>query len=161
MGGSTEGNKDVRDAFNTGNYLSVWRNFVDGKYFQTQIDKVHNKTISPQFVIATQRGITSDSKSWEIAQQRCATYRESQYAAGSWRMPTLAELKLVRRMQLDPNSAIKNLFVFSGAGGERGWWTAQYGASVILNNPNDAEAININRPDIDNSVRCVRDIWRD
>lgn len=155
--GSTQGIKDFRDDFSTGYNLAAWQSFVFQKYFQTLTDDIHNKTISPQFVIATQRGITSSLKSWDIAQQRCATYRESQYAAGSWRMPTLAELKLARRMQLDPNSAIKDLFVI----GENGWWSAQYGASVILSNPDDTMAIRIGRPELNNSVRCVRDLWRD
>lgn len=159
--GSTAGGKDNRDVVATGYNSQEWHNFVGRTYFRTQILDEYNKTISPQFVIATQRGITSSSKSWEIAQQRCATYRESQYVAGSWRMPTLAELKLVRRMQLDPNSAIKDLFVFGTTGASSGWWTAQYGASVILDNPNDAEAILIGKPEISSSVRCVRDMWRD
>lgn len=129
----------------------------DITYFQTRHDVVYNKIVSPQFVIASQRAITTADKSWEVAQQRCATYRESQYAAGTWRMPTLAELKLVRKMQLDPNSAIKELFQSTT---NSGWWTAQYGNAVILGQPDDATAIS-NDPLKSHSVRCIRDLWRD
>ena len=153
--GSTIGYIDDRMPIVTGNNLSSWQSFP---YFQALLDKSHNKIVSPQFVIASQRGITSSNKSWEVAQQRCATYRESQYAAATWRMPTLAELKLVRKMQLDPNSAIKELFQSTTSGG---WWAAQEGASVILGDKNDATAIRIDRPDYSNSVRCVRDLWKD
>ncbi len=158
--GSTSGSIDNRDAVVTGQNLSDWS--VVSPYFQTQTDMLHNKMVSPQFVIATQRGITLSTKSWEVAQQRCATYRESQYAAGSWRMPTLSELKLVRRIQLDPNSAIKELFQSKTTGGaDFGWWTAEYGSSIILGEPNEENAIRINQPQQSNSVRCVRDVWRD
>lgn len=129
----------------------------DITYFRTQQDVESNNIVSPQFVIASQRGITATDKSWEVAQQRCATYRESQYAAGTWRMPTLAELKLVRRMQLDPNSAIKELFQSTNASG---WWTAQYGYAVMLGQSDDALAI-LNDPLKNHSVRCIRDLWRD
>ncbi|MGL5690916.1 MAG: fimbrial protein [Bacteroidales bacterium] len=126
-------------------------------YSRTLYDAVHNNILSPQFVIATQRGITSVGKTQLAAQQRCATYRESQYAAGEWRMPTLAELKLVRRMQLDPNSAIKDLFVKSS---NIGWWSAQTGHTVNLSDPNDNTAV-VDNPSQRSSVRCVRDLWID
>ena len=154
--GSTAAFIDEGDPVNTGFYRELWEPL--SPYFRTLKDDEHNKIVSPQFVIASQRGITSSKKTWGVARQRCATYRESQYAAGSWRMPTLAELKLVRKMQLDPNSAIKELFqsTFSS-----GWWTAQEGASVVLGDKNDDTAIRIGQSGLENSVRCVRDLWRD
>lgn len=154
--GSTELPVDNRDVVKVGFNLSLWQPL--SPYFRTLKDEDHNKIVSPQFVIASQRGITASQKSWEVALQRCATYRESQYAAGSWRLPTLAELKLVRKMQLDPNSAIKELFQSTLTSG---WWSAQEGASVILGNANDTTAIRIDHPEYNNSVRCVRDLWRD
>lgn len=158
--GSTVGAIDNRDAVVTGYNVSEWS--VVSPYYQTQTDRLHNKVVSPQFVIATQRGITLSTKSWEVAQQRCATYRESQYAAGSWRMPTLSELKIVRRIQLDPNSAIKELFQSKPTGTTNfGWWTAEYGSSIILGESNDDDAIRVDQPQLSNSVRCVRDLWRD
>lgn len=154
--GSSERTIDDRNEVITGYYLTEWQPL--SPYFRTLKDEEHNKIVSPQFVIASQRGITSVNKSWEVAQQRCATYRESQYGASKWRMPTLAELKLVRKMQLDPNSAIKELFQSTSTSG---WWSAQQGASVILGDSNDDTAIRINRSDLNNSVRCVHDVWRD
>lgn len=154
--GSTEYAIENKDDVKTGYNLQYWAPL--SPYFRTFTDEDHNKIVSPQFVIASQRGITLSTKSREVAQQRCATYRESQYAAGSWRMPTLAELKLVRKMQLDPNSAIKELFQSSST---TGWWSAQEGASVILGDRKEDTAIRINSPEYTNSVRCVRDLWRD
>lgn len=154
--GSTASYIDDRNQVITGYNLGLWQPL--SPYYRSKTDEIHNKIVSPLFVIASQRGITLASKSWDVAQQRCATYRESQYAAGSWRMPTLAELKLVRKMQLDPNSAIKELFQSTLTSG---WWSAQTGASVILGQKDDAVAIRTDRPDQNNSVRCVHDVWRD
>ena len=77
-------------------------------------------------------------------------------------MPTLSELKIVRRIQLDPNSAIKELFQSKPTGTTNfGWWTAEYGSSIILGESNDDAAIRVDQPQLSNSVRCVRDLWRD
>lgn len=138
--------------------LIQWRSYVP-IYYQTLTSNDGNKIVSPEFVIATQRGITSTDKTWYLGQNRCNTYREGKYPAGSWRMPTLAELKIIRRMQLDNNSAIKELFQSTATSG---WWSSLQFWDVVVGQSNDALAIRSQNSTYNsNSVRCVHDTWRD
>jgi len=90
--------------------------------------------VSPQFVIASQKGAVVPIEgpagyptfvlTHQKAAHRCATYYESQYPAGSWRVPTIAELLLIRKLQNDTNSAIKDLFAVL-PGSPYGWWSSR------------------------------------
>ena len=74
-------------------------------------------------------------------------------------MTTLAELKIIRRMQLDNNSAIKNLFQSSATSG---WWSAQQYWDVVVGQTSESSAIRSQTATYaGNSVRCVHDVWRD
>jgi hypothetical protein len=128
-----------------------------GTYYQTDPDANH--VISPSFVVASRRGITTPM-SWTTARERCTRYREAQYPAGSWRVPTFAELALLGNMQNDENSAIKGLFVPVATGPNPGWWTAlnAYRMQVHLY---DFDSGNGVEQDGTGSVRCVHDTWRD
>lgn len=134
--------------------LSNW-NKMD--YYQTLTSAEANKIISPQFVVASQRGITLP-RSWNSQQDRCASYREVPYPSGSWRVPTTAELEIISVMQGDENSAIKNLFVPSG--NSNGWWVAEATTGSKHNAVNLATG-GVTSSDKDQSVRCVHDVWRD
>ncbi len=125
-------------------------------------DPAMNHVVSPQFVMASRRGATGEI-SWVTATDRCKRYRESQYPAGTWRVPTYAELALIIMMQRDPNSAIKNLLGVDATT----WWTAQQ-------QPNSTAGYKINAEQYRSytettgvitgtgnvPVRCVRDTWR-
>ena len=142
----------------SGGETTAWRASVS-PYYQTVTTVDGNKIISPEFVIATQRGITSTDKTWILGQKRCNTYREGKYPAGTWRMPTLAELKIIRKMQLDNNSAIKNLFQSSATSG---WWSAQQYWDVVVGQTVESSAIRSQTATYAaHSVRCVHDVWRD
>lgn len=76
-------------------------------------DKQKNKLISPQFIIASQYGVTSKI-AYETAYQRCHEYYEDNYGPGRakkgyWRLPSRAEIEYIQSLQSDGNSAVKNL----------------------------------------------------
>lgn len=125
---------------------------VDGIY-QTRTDLASNSIMSPQFVIASQRGISS-AHTYDNAVLRCRGYQEYPYERGSWRVPTAAELAYGNKLQNDPNSAVKGLF----AAGNNAWWTAAkyYGfnfQSNTLTVNETAETLHY--------IRCVHDVWKD
>ncbi|MGL5731919.1 MAG: hypothetical protein ACRCX5_12470, partial [Bacteroidales bacterium] len=119
-------------------------------YYQTRSDVASNNVISPQFIVATQRGITNLS-GYTTALERCKRYREFPYPAGSWRVPTHAELRMVNYMQQDPNSAIKGLFSTANGDYNTAWYVAlgkgyHFGEDKFYNSAT--------------AVRCVHDTWR-
>lgn len=134
--------------------LSNWNNM---NYYQTLTTEEANKVISPQFVVASQRGITT-GQSWSYQQNRCASYREYPYRSGTWRMPTTAELEIISAMQRDESSAIKNLFVPNSSASY--WWAAEAIGAKNHRAVNLATGATTSSSG-SQSVRCVHDIWRD
>ena len=118
----------------------------------TKEDAVSNNMISPQFVIASHRGVIQ-TNGYEVMQVRCATYWEGPYPQGTWRIPTVAELKLISYLQRHEGSALKDLFIPGLAGAET-WWTAQPGQGM---NVTTGEMVSGNK----HGVRCVHDVWKD
>jgi len=153
----------------------------------TNEDPISNEIISPQFIFASQRGITTPIHYLD-ARYRCAHYQESPYEKGTWRIPTLAELYLVAYLQRDPNSAIKDLFTgLESIGGQQNyWWTARVDEQGGVSWPH---SVKVSVPDGTtepfppswedlvlkeshynyplpakiplHAVRCVHDLWRD
>lgn len=120
-------------------------------YYQTREDIESNNVISPQFIVATQRGITSFSGGYDVARERCRRYREEPYRAGSWRVPTYAELRMINRMQQDENSAIKGLFSTSYGDYNTAWYVALKSGYHFGKDLTGQSAT---------AVRCVHDTWR-
>lgn len=120
-------------------------------YYQTREDAESNNVISPQFIVATQRGITSFSGGYSVAMERCRRYREEPYSAGSWRVPTHAELRMINRMQQDENSAIKGLFSTSSGDYNTAWYVALKSGYHFGKDQIGQSAT---------AVRCVHDTWR-
>lgn len=119
-----------------------------GSTMTTRTDVDGNNICSPQFVIASQRGITSEY-TYSVAQNRCKQYQELPYVRGKWRIPTKAEIMLFEAIQDDPNSAVKRLLI-----GQRYWSAYIYQYYDFVNNL----FININQ----NStayIRCITDTW--
>ena len=81
--------------------------------------------VSPKFVIQSARG-DNGTMNRNNAINRCNNvYNESTtdgsvYAAGSWRLPTLAELYLIHKIQDDNNSALKGA-LYSSLFAKRAW----------------------------------------
>lgn len=130
----------------------------------TRRDEATNYMISPKFVIASQRGITG-YHGYEYSQYRCELYQEGPYKRGTWRMPTLAEMKLISKLQNDPKSAISGLF--SPRSYNAVWLTARqdyqgnnvylyYSVEVAKTTDN---VVTTTIKDDSGVVRCVRDVY--
>lgn len=128
---------------------------------KTEVTEEANNLVSPQFVIASQRGIT-DQISYEEAEERCSKYKEYPYMeAGTWRIPTTAELQYIAKLQYDPNSAVKSLLI----GGT--YWSARrdgekekekgMGIHVYMNDDN--KVASTTSSDAKSYVRCVHDVY--
>ncbi|MGL5683297.1 MAG: fimbrial protein [Marinifilaceae bacterium] len=137
-------------------------------YYMTDDTDIAKTTISPSFVVASRRGIsTARGFDYAKAKERCARYREAQYPAGSWRLPTYAELALLAELQNDPYSAIKGIFV--AASSLSSWGTAWnfHGIKIaeysFANDPLPimGNGTGVTAPNLDKSIRCVHDTWRD
>lgn len=123
----------------------------------TGMDIVSNNIISPQFVIASQRGITL-ANDWDCAFSRCKAYREGGYSGGKWRIPTKAEIQIVDMIQDDPNSAVKTLMV----GNE--YWSARSDVTD-KGRRSDSYRFTENKFYTNTSgntfpVRCITDTWK-
>lgn len=120
---------------------------------QTRSDIASNSIMSPKFVIASQRAISS-THTYDNAVLRCRGYQEYPYPRGSWRVPTAAELAYGNKLQNDPNSAVKGLFV----AGNNSWWTAaRYYAFNFQSNALTANGTLLTTY----YIRCVHDVWKD
>lgn len=104
-------------------------------YRKTRRDAVN--IVAPIFKIASSFGKTSQH-TYELSQQRCASYQENGYPAGRWRMPTAGEFEFIKARSA--NGDIPSLFADS-------YWTAN-GINTNLGNYNGVM-----------SVRCVYDVW--
>lgn len=164
---------------NPGDDFVIGGNVMHDEYNLTEEKTLHvtkkdvetNKVVSPKFVIASQRGITSIYTAYTTAQVRCNFYMEGPYPRGTWRIPTQAEMLLISKLQRDGNSAIKELFKPAGDSSQDGydrWWTARvdqdatntyyYSVKVTTGElvrqtyaPGKTTA----------SIRCVHDVWKD
>ncbi|NDV59335.1 fimbrial protein [Bacteroides sp. 519] len=134
----------------------------------TKKDPDTSRMVSPKFVIASQRGITSISTGYTTAQTRCANYMEGGYGPGTWRIPTVAEMLLISRLQRDGNSAIKDLFI--PAVSDSGlWWAAQQGVESdgytyyhsVQVTTGEVVRTRYESGFVSASVRCVHDVWKD
>lgn len=155
---------DLTKIANLNNYPSI-ANYVIGDpsiitsgIMTTGNDDLSNNMISPQFVIASQRGITN-SRDWTCALDRCKAYREGAYVKGKWRIPTKAEIQIVDMIQDDPNSAVKTLLI----GNE--YWSAR---SSVTNNTRTSDSYRFKGTGGNSfystsgtfPVRCITDTWK-
>jgi hypothetical protein len=143
--------------FTGGNNPAIWQ-AVNPEYRRTDPEMQH--VVSPRFIMASRRG-AHNPFAYTSAAERCARYREAQYPAGTWRVPTYAELALISIMQRDDESAIKDLL--STSAGATTWWTARNTTSIEVSRYNDylaANGVNTSSNQTTRNVRCVRDTWR-
>ena len=121
---------------------------------KTGVTEEANNLVSPQFVIASQHGITTPI-SYEQAKDRCSKYIEYPYMeAGTWRIPTTAELQYIAKLQYDPNSAVKSLLI----GGT--YWSAQWDGKTGIHVFMNGNQIASYKPSaIECYVRCVHDVY--
>lgn len=109
-------------------------------YRKTRTDA--GNIVAPIFKIASSFGKTS-AVSFELAQERCASYQENGYPAGRWRIPTEGEFKFI--VERSNNKDIPSLFVdqyWAGSG-------KYYNNGSFYNRNNNSSY----------AVRCVYDVW--
>ena len=83
------------DNFN-GNYNNT--NQTLSNYYPAADDT--QDIVSPEFRIASSYGKTT-SLTYEGAKRRCASYQENGYPAGRWRLPTIAEIEFLIKLNQD------------------------------------------------------------
>lgn len=122
--------------------------------------------IAPAFKIASSWGKTQDLNSYTAAEMRCASYQESGYPAGRWRVPTPAEIAFIQ--ERSANNDIPSLF--NGAVYNRsqysGYWTsyelAYWPGYETPGRPTGPNAGAYTTDEVNcsaHAVRCVYDIW--
>lgn len=116
----------------------------------TLTDKLTNDMVSPEFVFASQRGITQQY-SYSMSQARCNTYQELPYVRGSWRIPTYAEILLIIQLQNDRESPVKNILATTGT-----YWTAR---KYTYYSMKDSQFYDVSAS-YSGTVRCVTDTWK-
>lgn len=118
-----------------------------------------NMIISPQFIVASQYGVTLQryfNTGTGNAVNRCINYFEDDYGPGRkfngrWRLPTKAEIQYIQKLQRDGNSAVKSLLE-----GTRYWSGKSYyyynftGNGSWTNETSNAKA----------HIRCVFDVYK-
>ncbi|MBP5689634.1 MAG: hypothetical protein J6W74_01835 [Bacteroidales bacterium] len=115
--------------------------------------------IAPSFRVASSYGKTT-SLSYNDAQKRCASYQESGYPAGRWRIPTRAEIEYMIR--LSQKGVIPSLFTPDDNYRNQGYWCstgvifAKTNGDVEFYTEPDAYAKSNSH---NNFPRCVYDTW--
>lgn len=69
-------------------------------YYPVRWDSSADNIIAPKFRIASSRGATQPM-TYANAFRRCASYQEFGYPAGRWRLPTVAEIQYIAKLNAD------------------------------------------------------------
>jgi len=145
----------------------------------------NNQLVSPHFVIASQLGNNPATYYWYVAHDRCLHYVEVDNEGNvydNWRLPTIAELSIIKDFQLDPdvyNVTMVRVLNSDGEGDPR-YWTAgkdwyvdtrgagtkqeqTYSTDVLVNSLTNGvykgnTVYKQNETSAKIRVRCVRDI---
>lgn len=130
----------------------------------TKNDMLSNELVSPRFVVASRYGtVSSGSYNYDKAVERCKVYEEHytdergvyhSYEAGTWRLPTLAELEFMYTIQ-NSDQVVNYLY---NTGGQywsaREYWCYYFGAKGTGYRYETTNSTNSNR-----FVRCVHDLY--
>jgi hypothetical protein len=145
--------------------VNPWPNVDKIKIGGTTSD--YDNIISPLYKIQSTYGNARSALKFDVAQKRCATYQESGYPAGRWRLPTLAEIAFI--ITLQENDAISRYFnsnVSTIRAGSGGYWTSSGGRVIPPSTSRDYTHYTPNYKDqlVANKastawVRCVYDLW--
>lgn len=130
----------------------------------TKNDMLSNELVSPRFVVASRYETESGgSYNYDKAVKRCEVYEEHytdergvyhSYEAGTWRLPTLAELEFMYTIQ-NSDQVVNYLY---NTGGQywsaRKYWCYYFGAKGTGYRYETTNSTNSNR-----FVRCVHDLY--
>ena len=125
-------------------------------YYPTEKYGNSFQIIAPRYRIVSFNNASGKNCTPESAAMRCASVQEDGFPAGRWRLPTVAEVQFIMRLQsLD---VIEDIFLSSGSY----YATASYASETHLvtmrenTNTHKVQWFNNNRGI---SVRCVYDEW--
>lgn len=123
-------------------------------YYPVDHTSKANNIIAPKFRIASSRGATQPM-TYANAFRRCASYQEFGYPAGRWRLPTVAEVMYIAKLNAD--GKIERL-LGGGDNGTTDYW-CNNGYVTVNNTNNDPPQMNYSTPSGTKYVRCVYDDW--
>lgn len=123
-------------------------------YYPVDHSSKANNIIAPKFRIASSRGATQPM-TYANAFRRCASYQEFGYPAGRWRLPTVAEVMYIAKLNAD--GKIERL-LGGGTSGTTDYW-CNNGYVTVSNTTNAAPSMNYSTPSGSKYVRCVYDDW--
>ena len=123
-------------------------------YYPVDHTSKANNIIAPKFRIASSRGATQPM-TYANAFRRCASYQEFGYPAGRWRLPTVAEVMYIAKLNADEK--IERL-LGGGSNGTTDYW-CNSGYVTVNNTNNDPPQMNYSTPNGTKYVRCVYDDW--
>jgi hypothetical protein len=145
---------------NSGNnrYVSSWGDKA-AKIKIGGADVSYENVIAPYYKIQSSYGAAYGSCYFEVAQKRCATYQEAGYPAGRWRLPTLAEVAFIYRLQIE--GVITEMFDMSVP-----YWSASGSDFFYQDNKirvrtkyKDWVRTGTDTRPTTSCVRCVYDLW--
>lgn len=123
-------------------------------YYPVDHTSKANNIIAPKFRIASSRGATQPM-TYANAFRRCASYQEFGYPMGRWRLPTVAEVMYIAKLNAD--GKIERL-LGGGTSGTTDYW-CNNGYVTVNNTNNDPPEMNYSTPTGTKYVRCVYDDW--
>ena len=120
-------------------------------YYPVNESTAADNIIAPRFRIASSHGATT-TVTYANAFRRCASYQEKGYPAGRWRLPTVAEVTYIAKLNTDG----KIVRLFGGGSTSTDYWCNSGYITVYMSNtaPVASQTTTGNR-----YVRCVYDEW--
>jgi hypothetical protein len=134
-------------------HVSPWPDVTSIKIGGTSTK--YDDIISPLFKIQSTYGTAKTGVYFDVAQKRCATYQEAGYPAGRWRLPTLAEIAFIVRLQNE--GIIDNMFNLNS--NSSGYWTSSGGCVKKASSSSSEISYTANQNSGSYYVRCVYDLW--
>ena len=143
--------KSVRNPADLGNWDGP---LTDYRPTATGSTNGEQKVVAPKLIVASSYGAISSSYYFNKtqAEKRCASYQESGYPAGRWRMPTYAEMQFM--MTLSGLGYIPPLFSQT-ANDNTGYWCAN---GKVIFDGNALPSLSTTSTS-STAVRCVYDAW--
>jgi hypothetical protein len=143
----------IYNTYNYYRYVKPWGD--DAGKIKVGGDSKYDDVIAPLYKVQSSEGALVGKAYFDVAKKRCATYQEAGYPAGRWRLPTLAEIAFIVKLQ--SVSAIEKLFITTDVG----YWTCSGGKIYIDDNNKYYYYEGYYDKDSTNKcyARCVYDMW--
>lgn len=124
-------------------------------YYPVDPDEKANNIIAPKYRVASSHGATT-TLTYQYAYRRCSSYQEKGYPAGRWRLPTVAEVSYITKLNAD--GKIVRLFGDNTNGSQTDYWCNSGYVTVYGGNSTNAPVPHTGTSG-NRYVRCVYDEW--